>query len=357
MPIVSEERTSECAQQSTAGRLTAQLLIVRVLELRRRLASVCVVCAGVAVAFIMWQGRTYTSHVSFLPASSDASMSALAGLASQVGLAVGTGQGQDSPDFYVDFLSSDQLLGRLALGRYPVRARGGSVADTTLLDYLQVGSGDSAARVATAIKVLRAHLRASSSATSGVVTLLSTFDDGYLAQAVAARALALVNEFNVASRQTQAGAQRRFLGTQVSGTGTQLRMAEDSMLAFLVRNRNYASSPTLQFQFERLQRSVTMRQAAYTQSFQSFLQAQAAEAQNTPVISVVEQPEVPGLPDPRHLPIKVLLVVVLAAGAVLLGALLEEWWHGQLKANPRLLALASAAATELARIIPGRRPS
>ena len=329
-----------------ADGFTVERLMTRVFEHRRLFAGVMVGAALLAVLMKLLGHPSYTAKVSFLPTSQGSANSALAGLASQVGINVGGDGGEDSPEFYADFLMSDELLGVLASGRYHMRELG---HDTALVDYLGIAPADSSVRIEKAITSLRAQMSSAISAKTGVVTLTARFGDPELSFEVVSRAMDLVNQFNVQSRQSQARAQRSFLESQVRSTSADLRAAEDSLLQFLVRNRDYRNSPTLSFEYDRLQRSVSMRQAAHSQVFESFLQAQSAEVQNTPVITIVGPPRVPALRDPRHLASRALLAMLVAALGVLVAFVLDDGWRDLVRRDPHLAMAAESTLGELRR--------
>ena len=89
------------------------------------------------------------------------------------------------------------------------------------------------------------------------------------------------------------------------------------MQDFMQRNRDWRNSPQLVFTHDRLDREVSMRQAVYTTLVQSYEAARIDEVRNTPVITVMEPPDVPAKPDPRLALLKSLLagIVGLALGA------------------------------------------
>lgn len=349
----SRAAVAEVAWGRSAINATADAFLERVLRHRRLLLRLTLGVALITLSWTLLSHRSYTAQVSFLPADQNSGGSALAGLASQVGLNVGDGGGQDSPEFYADLLLSDRTLRELVVGRFAAVSGGQVQHDTLLVDYLYPSPADSAVRVAMAVLALRKHLTAVTSATTGVVTFNASFKDPLVAYGVTVRALALVNRFNVESRQSQAGAQRRFLESQVQSTAADLRASEDSLLRFLTRNRDYRNSPTLSFENDRLQRAVTMRQAAYSQVFQSYLQAEAAEVQNTPVITVVGPPSVPIIGNARNTVVKTVLFAMIAFVLGLVYVLFRETLGEMLASNPSLASEIAAVRADLAAI--GRR--
>jgi uncharacterized protein involved in exopolysaccharide biosynthesis len=84
-------------------------------------------------------------------------------------------------------------------------------------------------------------------------------------------------------------------------------------------NRDIGSSPLLRFRQDRLEREVSIRQAVVSALAQNFEQARIDEVRDIPVITIVEAPQVPALPDSRMLLLRGLLALI--AGAML-GALL-----------------------------------
>src|SRR5262249_12779384 len=123
--------------------------------------------------------------------------------------------------------------------------------------------------------------------------------------------LAEMNTFNMESRQSQAGAERRFVEQRLNELKDSLRAAEDRLQAFLQRNRDYENSPQLSFQQQRLAREVSMQQDMVTGLAQSFEQARIEEVRDTPVITVIDKPEIPVERDRRGLIKKGLLAIVL----------------------------------------------
>jgi uncharacterized protein involved in exopolysaccharide biosynthesis len=128
-----------------------------------------------------------------------------------------------------------------------------------------------------------------------------------------------LNWFNLVTRQSQAGAERRFMEGRLDEARAELRTAEDRLQNFLQRNRDFRNSPELTFQQDRLARDVQMRQQVYTSLAQAYEQARIEEVRDTPVITVVEQPDLPIRPDRRGAA-RSALVALIAGG--MLGTLI-----------------------------------
>jgi uncharacterized protein involved in exopolysaccharide biosynthesis len=125
-----------------------------------------------------------------------------------------------------------------------------------------------------------------------------------LSHAMSIRLLELLNQFNLASRQTTSGALRDFLLQRLDTAHAELTAAEEREQAFLVRNRSYQNDPTLVFEHDRLRRDVTLRQEVYTTLVQAFEQARLTAVRNTPTVALVERPALPLRHDPRNVAAK-----------------------------------------------------
>jgi uncharacterized protein involved in exopolysaccharide biosynthesis len=90
-----------------------------------------------------------------------------------------------------------------------------------------------------------------------------------------------------------------------------LNTAEGHLLDFLVRNRNYDNSPELKFQFERLSREVSGRQQLYITLAQSYEKARIDEIRDTPLLTVIEPPNLPTGPKPRWTVLKTLVGAIV----------------------------------------------
>ena len=167
--------------------------------------------------------------------------------------------------------------------------------------HLQIEWCPPALKREAAIRRLGDDVQATTVQKTGVIDVAVTTRNPALSLQVSTRLIELLNQFNLESRQTQAGAERRFTEQRLGEVKGDLRAAEDQLQHFLQRNREYRNAPELNFQQERLQRQVQLQQQLYTTLSQSFEQAKIEEVRDTPVITVVEPPEAPVRPDPRGL--------------------------------------------------------
>ncbi len=256
----------------------------------------------------------YTSTATFAPQTTTSpNRSGLASLAGQFGIELGgESTPQNSPDFYVDLLKSRVVLEPILADTFSLAAGG---KHGTLLDLLDVKAATPGQRMALGVSRLRGLEKTSIAPKTEVVSLSTTTDWPDLSFALTRRLLAAVNDFNLRTRQSQASEERRFTETRVAEARTGLRAAEDQMQTFLQSNRQWQNSPDLRFQEERLERAVAFSQQMVTSLAQSYEEVRIREVRNTPVITVIEPPAVPSVPNPRHTAAR-LLVGVIVGGLV-----------------------------------------
>lgn len=294
------------------------LLVVGSAMLRRRRMIIALSLLGAAAGLAagLLSRPVYSSRATFIPEAPD--KQALSGLALAAG-AFGvklpaSGESGWGPPIYAELLKSRELLEPIAGETLAVPEEGGR--RIAVADLLRVKGRTPAVRLERSVRALRKKLTVEEDKKIGGVKLTATTRWPSVSYAVASRLVRGVNQFNLESRKTQAGAERRFVEAQAIDAERILRDAENRLQAFLQRNRGgLAGSPELQLERDRLQRDVTMRQQRYTQLSESQEEAKIREVRNTPVITVIEQPKLPVLAEPRHLVTKALLGAV--AGVVL----------------------------------------
>jgi uncharacterized protein involved in exopolysaccharide biosynthesis len=272
---------------------------------------------AVVVAVTLFRQRTYTSTVSFLTQASKTN-SAAAGLASQFGLSLPTAQGSESPQFYADLVTSREILTRIANATYVVQTPGGGRRGNLLYFYDVAASNPALAREKI-VKQLRSRIQTLQSDRTGVITLSIQAPYPTLAVDIASRLLDELNRFNVERRKSQATAEKTFVENRMAQANSELLAAESRLQDFLTQNREYARSPRLAFDQDRLAREVSMRQQIYTSLAQAYEQAKIDEVRDSPVLTVVEPPVPAALPDSRGVLKRSLLAVVVG---LLLGILI-----------------------------------
>ncbi len=343
-PLSSVAVTAGGQTSSSYATLTALDVLRLALRRRRLLLVLPMLVAALVVGVGLRADRQWVSQATFVAQSPSGGSSRLAGLAAQFGVNVPNAQAGQSPDFYADVLRGDGMLRQLLTGRY-------TNADGQQLDlaaHLAPGVADTARLRELAVRQLRTMVSASVGLKTGLVRLAVRLDDPEVARQMVARALEELNRLNVVAQQTQASQERVFTDTRLSLARGELRVAEDRLEDFLRSNRVFSGAPQLVLQEDRLRREVNLRQQVVSGLAQGLEQARLEESRNLPVITVVEAPVRPALPDSRRLVLKALFAAIVAATVILALMLAGEWRRRLAVVNPALAAEMESLAAEAA---------
>lgn len=303
----------------TNGDLTLVSLVDFLLRHRRLILGTGLAAFLLVGVYTFVRHRSYTSTARFMPqATTEGALARLSGLAASFGVSVPTSDPGGSPAFYAELLQSRDVLRRTVGTPYTVVTRGDTLRGT-LVELLDAHGKTPAIRRDAAAKDLLESIDVGVGRETGTVDLEVTMPWPDLARQVAAHMIDQVSDFNLHRRQTKAGAERRFVEARLAEAEDSLRAAESRLESFLQRNREYKNSPQLTFTYDRLDREVNMQQQVYTTLAQSYEAARIDEVRNTPVITIVEAPDLPSSPDPRLALIKGILAGLLGLG---LGAFL-----------------------------------
>lgn len=244
------------------------------------------------------QQRVYQSSATFLPEANDAAASGLALAASQFGIRVPGGRSGWTPSVYVELLRSRNLLEPIALDTFTVAERGG--ARMALMDLLEIQAPTPAERLDRTLQALSGIFRSQELPTLGAVRVSATTPWASVSHALATRLVHGVNEFNLRTRRSQASEERTFVEGQAIDAEQELREAENQLEEFLQRNRVISGSPELMFERDRLQFQVELRQNVYASLLQSREEARLREMRDVAVITLLDPPRLPIVPEPRR---------------------------------------------------------
>lgn len=246
--------------------------------------------AMVAVVFSLVRSPGYTAESKFATQKGASSNARFAGLAAQFGVDLESTNAGESPDFYMELLTSQHLLRDAAATRYSFRdPETNRVLTGNLVELYGIKRAQPDVALRAAAVRLRSDISLFPNVRSGLITLRTGAPWGGLAVAVNQRLLELVNGFNLQTRQAQASHERQFVDERLNVAQNELTAAETALKQFNQDNR-MAGSPQLQYEQQRLQRRVELRQQVYVSLAQAYEQARIDEVRNTPVITIVEPP-------------------------------------------------------------------
>lgn len=263
---------------------------------------------------LLFTSRTYTSSVSFIP-QARRQASALSGLAAQFGIS--SGDATSGPAFYSELVRARVTLEAVVRQVTPPQLGGKPVGE-----ILTTKGSTPEQRTDFAIAELDSRIVSSASPKTGIVSFAVTDRSAAVARYLATSILDAINSFNVNARQSQAAAERRFTERRLAEVREELRQSETAVEDFLTHNRgNIALSPQLSTERDRLTRAVEARREVVASLAQSFEQAKIDEVRDTPVITIINAPELPMKPDSRGGFRRLIIGVTLGAAV---GGLLSE---------------------------------
>lgn len=233
--------------------------------------------------------------------------SGVLGLAAQLGL--GTVGGSNSINYYAEVLESNQVLDQVALRRLPVDSAGRREFLYTRVDTIMTARERDQTR-----KRLRGHLDIYANARTNTITFSIEARSPLAARVAADTLLAGLNRAIITLRRQHASAERVFLEVRVDSAVARQRIMEDSLRQFYVHNR-VVNTPNLMFTEARLKREVEFAQTLVSQLRTQLEQARLQEVRDTPALSVISAPEIPGK---RSRPNRRLIVLAAFFSACLL---------------------------------------
>jgi uncharacterized protein involved in exopolysaccharide biosynthesis len=307
VPTPETVSTSENSWRDGVGSLIR--ISTLVLRQRRFVLGFPALLAVLVTVSSLLKTRTYTSSVAFVAQSSTSSATGAAALAAEVGIFLPGGDATQTPDFYARLLRSDQLLRTVVVTPFRIIDHGDTAWQSLMtIDRVNSGRGYKT-DLEIEVQRFRDQLVVGTELKTGVITVAVKSFDPALSLQVVDLIVFLTNRFNVATRKTQARAERAFLESRLAQSGLEVREAENELQTFLEKNRQFAASPALSFEHDRLQRKVALVSGVFAQISQRFEQARAQEVRDTPVITIIETPKLAARPDSRGILVLVTLTL------------------------------------------------
>lgn len=253
--------------------------------------------------------ETYTAITTFDVEGGTSSQTQVTGLAAQLGLVAA---GPAAPP-YERIIKSRALLLPVTRIQFTVHTANGWRRGTIGQLY-RVRGKTPAHRLERSLNQIRGMVRAGAD-NDGTPALMVTSLWPSLSIELADTLVNRLNQFNTQRQRTRVGREKQFTVARLEEKAQELRVAELRMQNFLLANRNYQSSPTLVFEFDRLNRNLGLKQSLYNQFASAVETARIDEVRNAPILSVIENAYVPPKFEEERkipLPTKEIVRVILA---------------------------------------------
>src|SRR5262245_21166787 len=273
----------------------------------QRGAVLVTVTVVVALIITLLIPSWYRSGANFaVETTSLGNVSGVLGLASQLGLSNIPGSGL-SVTYYQQVLTSDRVLDRVALGAIPMDSMGPKSRMFT--DDQAIASPRQREK---ARQRLQDHFGTSTNGRANTVSFWIEGRTPYGARAAAETVLVALNEMISEIRRHRDSAERAFLESRLDSATIRETALEDSLRTFYVTNR-IINTPNLQFIEARLKRKVDFALELVSQLRAQVEQAKLQEVHDTPVLSVISEPDIPGK---RSYPNRRLVLIVALFGGI-----------------------------------------
>lgn len=302
-----------------------------VLRRRRWIVGLGLTGVVIGVASGLLRTQKFAAGTVFIPQASESQNQGLALAASQLGIRIPNAGSVWGPPVYVELLGSSAVLDSIA--HDTVVVNGGAGHRVLVLDLLNIAGRSESIRTERAVRALRRIVVATEDKKLSAVRLTVTTPWPELSLSIVQHLVREVDRFNLETRKSQAGAERQFADGQARDAESALRQAEDRAQAFLQTNRVTSSSPQLEFERDRLQRDITIRQQVYTSLVQNREEARMREVRDIPTITVLEAPRLPAIPESRNIVLKGLLGGIVGGLFALIFAFIAHVVNGA-KASP-----------------------
>jgi uncharacterized protein involved in exopolysaccharide biosynthesis len=336
LPVVPSSIAFADLESPDAGKDDAQelgLLALGAILLKhwKLICGLPVAVASITVIVALILPVRYTASASFVPEVPNQGLqlprafASFAGLASQFG--VNLPGGSTSPQFYADVVNSRSIKDEV-LQTTLLDPRTADPADSTrLLEILDVGEETSAEALEAGRRVLEEMVTAEVNPETDVIQIAAETPYPQLSADLVNAYLATLNRFDLETRRSSAQEQRLFIENRLVDVQQELRNAENNLQIFLETNRRFETSPNLQFQYERLQRRVALKQEVYTTLLREHEQARIQEVNDTPVLTIIDPAIVPTRKSRPQRRLLVLTAFFLGGLVATIGAFVREFWE------------------------------
>jgi uncharacterized protein involved in exopolysaccharide biosynthesis len=358
-----EPRPSGDRRESDVDEISLLELANVLLKRWKLVAGLPLLCAFVAAVISLVVAPKYTATASFVPEIESSGMSlpgGLAGVAAQFGVSVPVEA--NSPAFYADVLKSRTLRDEVLVSLFPDPRSEAADDSATLLDILDIEGDSPSERLEAGREKLDGAMSVRVDSETGIVSASVESRYPALSADVANLFIDLLNRFNLETRQSNALERRRFIEERMGEAEGELRGAEDDLQDWLEGNRQYENSPELRFQYERLQRQVTIKQEVFTTLRRSYEEARIQEVNDTPVITVIDRAVPPEQKSSPKRKLNVILAFFLGGVVGVFGAFGREFAERARESDKgeyeEFTTRWAAMKAELRSYIPGlRRPT
>lgn len=282
-------------QEPASDHLTITRWIAGILRRWRIIPAVTIGAILIGFAATLIIPPVYRANASFVANSSSnsklqggaSSNGPLSGLISQFGGSMG-GDPSESPNFYVELVTSRELLTRLLQSQFPNPRTENPRDSASLLTILRIKKADPQAQMEIAVKNMTKAIGAGLDPKTNLVWFSVDAQWPELTSQIANRLIDLVSTFNRETRVSRAKSKRTFLQMRHDSARTALRDAEERQRFFYEQNRGLILAPSLKFDEQRIKRDVDLASDLYINLDRQLEVARIDEINDAALITVID---------------------------------------------------------------------
>jgi uncharacterized protein involved in exopolysaccharide biosynthesis len=243
-----------------------------------------------------------------LPSSSGGNLGGLAGLASQFGVNVPTGNTADlsSPSLFPELLRSRTFAEKILDKKFYTKEFGKELTFLEILNKKENSTKiDSNRLISSASSVLNSIIKFEKSPTSTFSIIKVTTFDPVLAKELAEVILSELEKLNRFFKSKAVSEKTSFIENRILTVKDQLDFSEKRVKEFNEKNRQI-SSPSLQLELSRLSREVEVQKGIYLTLKQQYELSKIEEVQEISIVQILDRPEVPLGPSNKNIKLSVI---------------------------------------------------
>jgi uncharacterized protein involved in exopolysaccharide biosynthesis len=287
-------------QASASDHLTFTRWLAGVLLRWRTVVAVTLATLVIGLVATVVIPPVYRSNASFVANTSSSSKlqgatnasSGLGGIISELGGTMG-GDPSESPNFYVELLSSRELLTRLIESKFPNPRTDAPNDSATLLTILHIRKSDPKRQLELAVKKMLDATQVGLDPKTNFVWFSVDAQWPELSAQIGNRMIELVSSFNRETRVSRAKSKRAFLQMRRDSAQTALRDAEERLRIFYEQNRGAIIAPGLRYEEQRIKRDGDLASDLYMNLDRQLEVARIDEINDAALITVIDSAVVP----------------------------------------------------------------
>ena len=313
-PYISELNTTQLEEDTLS---LSDILLVIVQQLKVIVLTVFIF-VFITVTYVQFvQQPKYVSWAKVLiPSNNTGNLGGLSGLASQFGVSVPTGPNADlsSPSLFPELLKSRTFAETLLDKEFYTEKYNKKLSLLALLTHGDKPSGvDKETLITNAISTLRGMTKISTDPLTSFSVIKITANEPLFAKELADVVLSELEELNRFFKSKNVSEKISFIENRIASVQDDLNTSELRLKDFNEQNRQI-SSPALQLELERLSRDVEIQRGIYLTLKQQLELAKIEEVQQSSIMQILDEPQVPLGPSNKNLKFNFLLSLIAGIG-------------------------------------------